>query len=156
MGENQGRYKVDPRDFTDAADEPRPREDAAPFRALLLRALTLTGGIGPLARRLEVTTSHVSRLNKGLVGASIEVLLYLAEVIDEDPVSVLRSCGHARMADRLRVLLKGVPQRPRHALYDAIDQLSDRDRDVVTILVARLLNTTESTPPAPDPAGGGR
>ncbi len=144
---NRGRYKIEEEDG-DALFR-----NTAALRELLERAVTLVGGPGELARRLDITSSHVSRLRQGTCRLSVEVLLRLAEVLDEDGVEIVRTCGHARMAERLDLLRRGSPQRPRIQLYDAIDRLSEADRQMVNGFVHRLL--TDSPAPAalppPDP-----
>jgi transcriptional regulator with XRE-family HTH domain len=140
---NRGRYKIEEED-ADALFR-----NTAALRELLERAITRVGGPAELARRLEVTPSHVSRLRQGLCRLSVEVLLRLAELLDEDGVEIVRICGHARMADRLDVLRRGSPQRPRSQLYDAIDRLSEADRQVVSSLVSRLLIDSQAAAPLP-------
>ncbi len=92
----------------------------------------------------------MSRLRQGTCRLSVEVLLRLADLLDEDGVEVVRVCGHARIADRLDTLRRGSPQRPRTLLYDAIDRLSEDDRRMISAFVHRLL--TDSPAPSPLPA----
>lgn len=84
-------------------------------------------------RALQITDSHISRLRKGTGSLSVEVMLRLADLLDEDGVAVLRTCGHVRIADLFERLQRGEQQRPRHVLYDAIDRLSEDDRAIVSL-----------------------
>jgi transcriptional regulator with XRE-family HTH domain len=143
---NRGHYKIE----DEEADADALFRNTAALRELLERAITRVGGPAELARRLEVTPSHVSRLRQGLWRLSVKVLLRLAELLDEDGVEVVRVCGHTRMADRLDVLRRGSPHRPRSKLYDAVDRLSEDDREMVSGFVRRLLFDSQS--PAPLPA----
>src|SRR5262245_35945626 len=85
----------------DYLDDP-PIRDTTALRALLERAIDRVGGPAKLARRLEITPSHISRLCKGVCSLGVEVLLRLADVVDEDGVEVLHTCGHPRLAKRLQ------------------------------------------------------
>ncbi len=148
---NRGRYRISDED--DALLDTPPVRDTTALRTLLERALARVGSPSNLARRLEITPSHVSRLFKGTTSLSIAVTLRLADVLDEDGVEVLRRCGHARIADRIDQLRRGSPQRARSQLYDAIDRLSEGDRQMVSGLVHRLLKRAPPSPtlPPPDP-----
>lgn len=127
-----------------------PLRDTTALQELMERAVQRAGNPAKLAHALAITQSHVSRLRQGVCGLSVEVMLRLADYLDEDGVTMLRICGHLRMADLFERLREGSPQRPRHQLYDAIDRLSEDDRAMVTGFVKRLL--TDSPAPAPLPA----
>ena len=148
---NRGRYRTSEED--DALLDAPPVRDTTALRTLLERALARVGSPSNLARRLKITPSHISRLFKGTTSLSIEVTLRLADVLDEDGVEVLRRCGHGRIADRIDRLRRGSPQRARSQLYDAIDRLSEGDRQMVNGFVHRLLKDAPPPPtlPPPDP-----
>jgi transcriptional regulator with XRE-family HTH domain len=148
---NRGRYRISEAD-SDLLEVPLVRDTTA-LRTLLERAIGRVGSPSNLARRLEITPSHISRLCKGTTSLSIEALLRLADVLDEDGVDMLRTCGHARVAERIDLLRRGSPQRARSQLYDAIDRLSEADRQLVNSFVCRLLTDSprQQKLPAPDP-----
>jgi transcriptional regulator with XRE-family HTH domain len=148
---NRGRYRLTDED--EALLNSRLVRDTTALRTLLERAITQVGSPANLARRMEITPSHISRLYKGTASLSIETMLRLADVLDEDGVEVLRTCGHARVAERIDLLRRGSPQRARSQLYDAIDRLSESDRQMVTSFVHRLLTDSPRPPklPTPDP-----
>lgn len=116
------------------------------LRALLERAVHRVRSGGELARRLNVVSSHVARMCKGLVGAGVETLWDLAETLDEDPVAVLRACGRTPLAERIDRLRQGVAPRPHSLLYEKVGRLSGEDRDrALTVIVDRLLIDTSAT-----------
>lgn len=137
MGENRGRYRTHEDDFTE-----HPLDRATPaaiaLRELAEAAVQRVGSTAELARKLEVAPSHISRIRKGLVGAGIEMLLHLADVLEMDAAKVLRVCGHPRLADRLVVLQLNAPPRALSALCESIEHLSAPDRDLIRALVVRL------------------
>jgi plasmid maintenance system antidote protein VapI len=130
-----------------------PLRDTTALRALIERAVRQAGNPSKLARDLQITQSHVSRLRQGACGVGVELILRLADYLDEDGVTILRICGQVRMANLFERLQRGSPQRPRHLLYDAIDKLSPADRAMVGSFVSRLLvdSPTPLPLPAPDP-----
>jgi hypothetical protein len=143
MGENRGRYRLD--DF----DPTRQPRDTTAQRALLERALMRVGTPAELARQLQVTASHVSRLRKGHAGVSIVLALRFADVLDEDGIAVLRTVGHISAAESIDRLRKGSPERPRTVLEDKIDRLSGSDRRMLAGFVDRLLVNTKGPTPLP-------
>jgi plasmid maintenance system antidote protein VapI len=128
-----------------------PLRDTAALRELMERAVRQAGNPSKLAHDLHITPSHVSRLRQGACGLSVELILRLADYLDEDGVTILRICGHVRIADLFERLQRGSPQRPRHVLYDAIDKLSAADRAMVSAFVNRLLVDSPTPPPLPAP-----
>lgn len=128
-----------------------PLRDTTALRELVERAVRQAGNPAKLAGDLKITQSHVSRLRQGACGLSVEVMLRLADYLDEDGVTILRICGHVRIADLFERLRRGSPQRPRHLLYDAIDRLSAADRAMVDGFVNRLLADSPTPPPLPVP-----
>jgi plasmid maintenance system antidote protein VapI len=131
------------------AGEVPPLRDTTALRALIERAVRQAGNPSKLARDLQITQSHVSRLRQGACGVGIELILRLADYLDEDGVTILRICGQARMAELFQRLRRGSPQRPRHLLYDAIDKLSAADRAMVRAFINRLLVDSPTPPPLP-------
>jgi hypothetical protein len=130
-----------------------PLRDTSALRELVERAVRQAGNPSKLAHNLQITPSHVSRLRQGTCGVGVELILRLADYLDEDGVTILRICGHVRIAVLFERLHRGSPERPRHLLYDAIDRLSAADRAVVSALVNRLLVDSPAPPslPTPDP-----
>src|SRR6266545_3408953 len=102
----------------DYSDHPM-RDDTTSARALIQRATMVVGGRpAELARRLKVTGSHVSRIRKGVAGMGVETCLRLADVLDADPIVVLRACGYARLCELLDLLRQGQLPRRRARLHD--------------------------------------
>jgi plasmid maintenance system antidote protein VapI len=71
-----------------------PLRDTTALRELVERAVRQAGNPSKLARALQVTQSHVSRLRQGACGLSATLMLRLADFLDEDGVAILRICGH--------------------------------------------------------------
>jgi transcriptional regulator with XRE-family HTH domain len=67
-------------------------------------ALTAVGSAAELARVLEVTPSHISRLRKGTAGISAELSLRLSRVIGRPALQGLRDDGHTVLAELLEPL----------------------------------------------------
>ena len=100
-----------------------------------------------LAERLQLTPTHVSRVVGGFVGLGPQPCLRLADVLDEDPLVVLRECGHVRLADCVAALASGGPQRAQ--IHEAVDRLTSADRQIVSSLIDRLLaGATDCEPQA--------
>jgi transcriptional regulator with XRE-family HTH domain len=142
-------------DVDDDADHP-PHTDTPSARVLMERAVTRVGTLAELARRLAVTPSHVSRLCRGLCGIGVDTCFALADVLDDDPLVVLRACGYARLSGRIDRLRRGLQPPPGARAQEAFDRLAESDRRLVGDLVNRLLADTRA--PAAilvDPPKGG-
>jgi plasmid maintenance system antidote protein VapI len=120
-----------------------------PAQALIERAMMLIGGWpAELARRLEVTPSHISRLRKGTAGLSIEACVRLANVLDEDHLLILRLGGHTRLCEMLAFRRQRGMAPSRARLHELLDRLSHRDRLLVGRLIERLLGESDAEEPA--------
>jgi hypothetical protein len=136
-------HKIEDDDCSDHT----PRTDTASARALMRRAVSRVGTLAELARRLDVSPSHVSRIVAGLCGIGVDTCLALADVLDDDPAVVLRTCGYARLSERIDRLRRGLQPPPRARAHDALDRLSEDDRLLVGDLVNRLLLDRASVAP---------
>jgi hypothetical protein len=133
-----------------AGEIPPPR-DTTVVRALIQRAVRKAGIPARLARDLQITPSHVSRLRRGACGLSVPLVLRLARYLDEDGVAILRLCGHVRIADLFDGIQWDAPQQdlPQHSrdpLHAAIERLSAADRTMVSAFVIRLLGDSRTPP----------
>jgi hypothetical protein len=59
------------------------------------------GSWAALADLLSVSPQHVSRVRRGLIGLSADVVAHAAVHAGKDPVQELRKCGHGRLVDSL-------------------------------------------------------
>src|SRR5262245_30820730 len=103
MGQNTGRYRIDPRDLAGAPELPR---DAA-LAALLTRARARAADTDAQALQLGITPAYARSLSRGIVGPAgpnIEVIIRAADIAGDDPVTALRACGHPWLADRIDAL----------------------------------------------------
>ncbi len=139
-----------------------PPEQSAASRALMERALVHLRTPAELARRLEVTPGHVSRLCTGTAGLSAKSCFRIADVLDEDPIVILRACGFGWLSDAIDLLCRRRLPPPRARLHDALDQLPRNDRQLVGHIIDRLLSDVTNERPQTDaraidaPKGGGR
>jgi transcriptional regulator with XRE-family HTH domain len=125
-------------------DDHAPRTDTPSPRALMERAVTHVRTLAELARRLEVSPSHVSRLCSGLCGIGVDTCFALADLLDDDPLVVLRACGYARLSGRIDRMRRGLQPPPGARAHDALDRLPESDRLLVGDLVNRLLSDRAS------------
>jgi hypothetical protein len=137
-GGNRGRYRIHENDF---AEGPTPGTTAVAIahRELAEAAARRVGSSSELARPAGSPPSHIARLRKGLVGAGVETLLNLADVLDLDPVNVLHVCGHTGLAERFIRLQHNAPPRALTALCETIGRLSNADRELIGAIAVRLL-----------------
>jgi hypothetical protein len=113
-------------------------------------ALDAVGSPAELARALDVTPSHVSRLRNGTAGISAELSLRLSRILGRAPLHGLREDGHSKLADLIAPILGPVGENsatPRLPIHDDLSLLSPEDLALVQDLIKALVRTTE--PPAP-------
>lgn len=107
---------------------------------LVRRAATHSPTIVALAKALQVTPSHISRILLGRVGISEALCVRLADFLGEDRARTLHACGHAAFSDLLYRADGGspVPRQfsGRHAsVHEALDRLDRGNFEWISHLV---------------------
>ncbi len=67
--------------------------------AVMARAARLFPSNSALARVLQISHSHVSRVLGGEATVNPALALRLADVLGESRIDVLRACGHGELGD---------------------------------------------------------
>ena len=121
---------------------------------IIERALGVTGSLAALARALNVTPSHVSRMRKGLVGVGPEGSLRLSFIMGRTALSGLRHDGHGELADLLEAFFDVRDDKPavaRRALDADLAALPPHDLRHVRAVIASLANAARRSANAPHP-----